>query len=391
MNTWKKLVGPMLLLLIVALVMVQGVAEAKPPSGGGGGGGGGHTETAGNNLSFPVIWAENVPKTLRGTQGEAALGGKFWYWWGTAADDTPLSCEPHPTIVGTCLDGTVPPEGAIKAYLQQDALNVWQADSASPAVLEDGTLAKVVPNWIDWGDNLESVDWYLRSMVRTEVVLFKDLDAPMLQYDMRHLYGWGQSEMWGIATELVGEELEPVIVTDNTQATIYSHCARLTIQKLNVSRDDPRLADLIWVPTVGYTEPEGYPDNLINEPLFNKAVWGAGDGPGYYAAEINVKGKIIYGYTWNVRRLNEGAADYRITFSFDEVCGTVALNTFFEDGVTQIMQPAEEEEAAAVVVLDRVVPLAEPIGDSGGTAVLDFDNNLTYMDIHILARGGGGK
>ena len=25
------------------------------------------------------------------------------------------------------------------------------------------------------------------------------------------------------------------------------------------------------------------------------------DGPGGYSAEVNVKGKVIFGYTWNVR------------------------------------------------------------------------------------------
>ncbi len=49
-------------------------------------------------------------------------------------------------------------------------------------------------------------------------------------------------------------------------------------------------------------------------PDFNKRVYEEGDGPGYYNAEINVKGRIIYGYTWNVRQLNEGAGDYRHHF-----------------------------------------------------------------------------
>jgi hypothetical protein len=126
-------------------------------------------------------------------------------------------------------------------------------------------------------------------------------------------------------------------------------------------------------------------------------VYEGGDGPGYYSAEINVKGKVIYGYTWNVRRLHDdtpvppdtspnAAGDYRITFSFDAECGTdVLLNTFFVDGVTQILQPAEE-----------VAALEEEGEEPGGGAVgvlVPYDQltgagNLTYMDVRILERGG---
>jgi hypothetical protein len=164
-----------------------------------------------------------------------------------------------------------------------------------------------------------------------------------------------------------------------------------------VDRDDARLADLEWVPGEGWTEPledpmnpgQPYPDDLINDHLFNGSVHEGGDGPGYYSAEINVKGKIIFGYTWNVRNLNEGAGHYRITFSLDEVCGTAALNTFFVDGITTIMEPAEEEEPA--ITTSGVITVADEGGDTGGgTGVLDFINNLTYMDIAILEREGGG-
>jgi hypothetical protein len=337
--------------------------------GGGQGGGKGRDkgESAGNNLSFPVLWAEGVTKALRGAPGLETFDGAWWYWWGTDADGEPQSCPPDAENVNYCEDGddnpaTLPTElpgaGAVKAYLQQDAANEWQAQSA------DASYAPVDVDWIDWGDNLESVDWYTKSQVRTEVVLIEDLVAPMAQYDMRHLFGWGIDEMHGTTG----------VVLAGTQATVYSPCARLTIQKLLVDRGDPALASLVWVPQEGWLGP-----GLVNVPIFNMAVYNAGDGPGYYSAEINVKGKIIYGYTWNVRRLNEGAGDYRITFSFDGVCGSAALNTYFTQGVTQILEPIEEE----IVVLE-----SEPGG--GAVGVIDFGNNLTYMDVRILERGGGG-
>lgn len=326
-------------------------------------------ETAGNNLSFPVIWAEGVQKTLPGTAGMSPiLTGNWWYWWGTDAEGNPLSCEPNPANTDLCLDNSIPGEGWVRAYLQKDGGNIWQADST------DWSDRPVNVNRIDWGDNLESVDWYTRSKVRTEVVLFQDLPEILQEYQMRHVSGWGIDEVHGLAVTPEGAVLEG----PGLEATIYSNCARLIIQKLYVPRTDPRLADLVWVPGEGWDEPEGYPSNLINSALFNSAVHEGMDGPGYYSAEINVKGRIIYGYTWNVRRLNEGAGDYRITFSLDAVCGSVGQNTFFTEE-TEIIVPLETET------------LAEGGDSGGGTAVLVPENDLTYIDIRILSRGGGGS
>jgi len=358
----------------------QGPAyQGGPPTGG---------DAAGNNLSFPVIWAEGVTKVLPGTPGMVpSLAGEWWYWWGTEGVDpdiVPLSCPPDPDDLSRCDDGVeaqaTGPEPApnpelVKAWMQKDPLNTWQAGSA------DWSASPVQVHWIDWGDNLESVDWYTRSQVRTEVVLFQDLDTPMLEYQMRHTSGWGIDEVHGLAT--TNDAASDPLLGEGTQATVYSHCARLTIQRLLADRGDAALADLVWVAGEGWTEPEGYEEDVINPPLFNDAVYEGGDGPGYYSAEINVKGRIIYGYTWNVRKLNEGAGDYRITFSFDANCPTVALNTFFVDGVTQIMVPLEEELLVAAAEEGE-----EPGG--GGTPSLNFTNNLTFIDITILERGGDG-
>jgi len=411
----------MALMLAVASISVA----AKGPGGGNGGGGGkpGGDTTAGNNLSYPVIWAEGVAKVLPGTPGMVpVLNGDWWYQWGTNGIDpdvTPASCAPdsdeanltlNPDGLPFCDDGvedslTTPagdpeadnPLPLAKVYLQKDADNVWQAASFIPEVpnIEPPELEKVNVDLIDWGDNLESVDWYTRSQVRTEVVLFEDttpdigdvesyLTPPMLEYEMRHTSGWGIDEVHGLATDLAGVPL----LGPGTRATVYSHCARLTIQKLLIDRDNTDLDYLVWVSGEGWTEPEFYPGSevpfdmdLINPHIFNGSVHEGGDGPGYYSAEINVKGRIIYGYTWNVRKLNEGAGDYRITFSFDQTCDTASLNTYFVDGVTDILLPLETEEEVTIE--------AEPV-EGGATAILDTDLNLTYIDVRILERGGGG-
>jgi len=397
--------------------MVYGCSDGTAPGGSihdspvlKGGGGKPVPATGVNNLSFPVIWAEGVEKIVPGTADmDPILTGEWWYQWGTNGIDpdvVPASCLPDEDDIQYCDDGAVgtvgPLPGTIPAdkplplarvYLQKDDGNVWRAWSgdamASGEAELDGTL---VVDSIDWGDNLESVDWYTRSQVRTEVVLFQTLTIPQLEYLMRHTSGWGIDEVHGAAASTTEPPVAEAVL--GGRATVYTHCARMTIQKLLVVRDDPALdpalANLTWVPEGGWTEAATYTGDLINEPIFNKPVYDVGDGPGYYSAEINVKGRIIFGYTWNVRQLNdavvnggEAAGDYRITFSLDQQCGTAALNTFFVDGVTGIMVPAEEV----------VVEAAE--GDDGGSdtggavGVMDFANNLTYIDVRILARGGG--
>jgi hypothetical protein len=161
-------------------------------------------------------------------------------------------------------------------------------------------------------------------------------------------------------------------------ATVYSHNARFTIQKLNVTNLSELTGKLEWKPLEGWTEIEGTVENLVSLPIFNKAVYQALDGPGSYSAEINVKGKVIYGYTWKVRNLNQGTGYYRLTFSLDDVDGTPAeLNTFF-DANTKIL------------VAEEVTTEADD-GSSGGTAVMDWANNLTYMDILIVNKGSGRR
>ena len=345
--------------------------------------------TEGNNLSYPVIWAEGIAKTLRGLEGAAPLlQGEVWYQWGTNGSDpdiVPASClkekdEPHGMHLcddgnpGTFNDGMVAglpeantPMPLVQAFIQKDLNNVWQAFNGTP---EEAGVAesdgRIQIDLIDWGDNLESVDWNLNSMVRTEVVLFKIRPVTVtrwLEYEMRHTSGWGKDEAHGLASTLDSPQ---AVMGSGEQATVYSHCGRLTIQRLLVPKGDEQLANLVWVPEQGWTG-----EGIVNAPLFNMAVHQAGDGPGYYNAEINVKGRVIYGYTWSLRDMNEGEGAYRITFSFDATCGSVPLNAYFGE-FTELIMPVEEGE---------VLPEAEPTG--GGTPVLDIVNNLTYIDINI--------
>lgn len=350
-------------------------------------------ETAGNNLSYPVIWSDGPSLTLRGQRELPPKLDGVWYWvWGEdpVDPDAPLySCEPNPIDDTKCLDGTTPGDGGDfwKAFVQKDPLNEWQAWNYSGA-----SDAPYVIDSLDWGDNLESVDWTIASQVRTEVVLYEGIPeyaqpdpAPYYrQYAMRHALGWGITEVHGLQTEKDNSLLPDI--TDNP-ATVYTPNARLTIQKINVESLDeiPPYNELTWDPAV-----KGWDNPLFNAPIFNMAVHEGGDGPGYYSAEVNVKGKVIYGYTWKVQRLNDGVGYYRITFSFDNN-SPITLNTGI-DGTTKIMVPLEEEVEAAILLAAEE---GDDGGDTGGaTAVIDDFHGLTYIDILITEKqrgAGGGK
>ncbi|MDF2157946.1 hypothetical protein [Algoriphagus sp. CAU 1675] len=322
--------------------------------------------TVTHNLSFPVIWAEGTTKALREPPAgvgptEYKLNGEYWYVWGEdpADPDYPIySCLPLDSA-DYCY-----PEGAdvYKAWVQKDALNYWQADA-------ENAVGLVNVDVIDWGDNLESVDWYLTSKVRTEVVLYENHEGatPLRQYSMRHVSGWGIDELHGLQTDL---DDEPVMGPGD-QATIYSTHARLTIQKL--TSETP---ELTWD-----AENSEWTGDVL-EPVFTGAVWEAGDGPGYYNAEINIKGKIIYGYTWDVKKANNGMGVYRITFSFDGSDAGSVLNTFFTENTFL---------AESVIVPEQEVSASAEEEEGGPKAVIDFDNNLTYIDVTILGNKGGGK
>jgi hypothetical protein len=285
--------------------------------------GGVETTVYGNNLSFPVIWSDGATKVLRGTYGVPNFTGKY-----------------------LTVDG-------IYWYLQQDEFNVWQAENL---LVNAATGPQVVVDSVDWGDNLESKDWSLTSVIRTEVVLFKNLNTPewpsMLGFAMQLLYGKGTSEMWGTNTATY----------QSTKSTVYSGCARLTIQKMVQPKGTAQNA--VWNPALGKWEGQD-----AGTVLFNGGVWEAADGPGYYSAEINIPGKVIYGYNWKTSDLNAGAGTYRLTFSFDGMNGaghpSIALNTFFREGATAII----------------------PTKGTGGITALDYANNLTYIDVNLKTSG----
>ncbi len=139
-----------IILSAVLALTLAGSAMAAPPSG---------EEEAGNNLSYPVIWAEGSQLTLTG-------------------DPT----APH-LVTPVDFNG-------VNVYLQGTE-NTWQAGSMTAPADTAGGLTDVGVSTFDWGDNLEAKSWPLgqNSQLRVEAVLYRTLAAdtafpPMDAFEM---------------------------------------------------------------------------------------------------------------------------------------------------------------------------------------------------------------
>lgn len=296
-------------------------------------------ETAGNNLSFPVIWSEGITMDLRGSMLESTFSDAAGDYF-NKNDDT--------------------------WYLQGIAANEWQAENTVAA-------SQVIISGVDWGDNLEAKAWRAGAKVRVETVLYKDLETTMEGYTMliqdENVSGVG--EVWGTNG----------VTYESYQATIYSGSARLVIQKLTNGPDEP--VDVTWDPV------QARWNGTISDPFFNGPVWESVEGPGGYSAEINIQGKVIYGYNWDTKATADGPGIYRLTFAIDGTNGPdlgSGLLTLFDDD-TYVIEPIEEE---------LLTILAEEGDDEGGTdlgggtAQMQPGDNLSYIDVMLTAGNSGG-
>lgn len=317
------------LVVISMLAIVPAVATAKGP------GGGGHTETVGNNLSFPVIWSEGVKLSLPGTMLVTSLTVPYW--------DYSVSCIASD---GTEIQGYV--------YAQKVVGNVWQAENA------DGVGITTI-NEIDWGDSLESVDMKVGRPVRVELSLYKILPEPetLTGYRMNMLANpSSKDEVQGVCStgnpiDEYGNYIDngaAVITYESSEATVYTPTAELIIQKIT-----GEISTLSW----GGTQWIGEIGNPIDVS---------------FSGELNVGGKVIYGLSTGGWKPTEVGV-YRITFYMPPEGRTV-----FDDA-TSIRVSAETESAT----------LAEEGGDVGGEAFVVPSNNLTYIDVTVVGGGGGGR
>lgn len=313
-------------------------------------GGGGHTETVGNNLSFPVIWSDdNSRLELLGMSGDTSLE-VVW---------------PEMVLYNDLY---------YDAYAQKTEGNVWQAEN----LVAEGP---VLVDEIDWGDSLEVVDMKIGRPVRIELSLYKKADTglvepetayemtgPMMGYVMAMLANPSSPEevqgviAWPASLDQAAEAL----TYDSYEATVYSSSGGLVLQPLEGLREEIAAGDLRWEPTLSKWVDNNPDDEIgIGEPVALT-----------FSGELNVGGKVIYGLSkggWKPTAVG----DYRATF-YLPLNGTVGFDVY------TAIRTAEEEVAVAEDD-DGGADLG------GGSAVVDVANNLTYMDIRVVAGGGGGK
>jgi hypothetical protein len=303
-------------------------ANAYGAGGSGGKGGGGGDEGFGNNLSVPVIFAE-----ARGLAGANVLvgGGKDYTATGfrpvAGLDDGALAALLAGNQLPFFYEGNVAETYTPFDAFWQKSANVWQAEW-------DARLGPPTPAIVDWGDNFRSVSYSSTSVIRVEHTLYAN-DGTIMQgypHDVT-INPSSSSELQAIFDD--GQQTVTVPMTP----TVFSDRARLRIDKLSG------------------------PGGTVTHTLLDKAVYESFgiDGPGGYGAELNVGGKVVFGYVWDMKKVvmppgvsKEGW--WRITFSLD---------------------------AGAGVTLDGVA-----LGDE---LLATYSPTVTSAEIEILSRRGGGK
>ncbi len=260
----------------------------------GGGGGGEPTGTYGNNLSFPLLFADGYGITgakITGTWpgiGPFATLPTFDYNTGLR----PLSTEKLTTFPYFDPSTQVSLGGVI--YFPQATASTWQAEWRNNAA---GSLLEVV---VDWGDALLSKTYTASSQVRIETVLKQDatiagVTDTMTAFTMKLLAG-------SRTTELQGTDKSTY---SSATRNVFAINARLKIEKIATDGG----ADIVIVDKAVY---EG----------FGTSTEGGGSSATSkaYAAELNVGGTLVYGYNFALSAVTgvpSKTGQYRITFSLD--------------------------------------------------------------------------
>lgn len=234
--------------------IIQDMNNPTLKAGTGGDGGGDHTETEGNNLSFPVI-------TTDGFVIAPIAETNFNYIYEGGYD-------------GLTADEILYIEANGDWYAQKVEGNIWQAQYLNSS--------NVNVTFIDWGDAIEAVNPIANSSFRIELTLYVET-APMNAYTMAVLANPSSTD------EIQGTNK---VQYDGNYATVASPLPLLLIQYLEEG------AEPVWSESNGKWEGDGV---------------GSPDADIRFASELNVGGKYIYGaYMSGWEPKTEGK--YRITF-----------------------------------------------------------------------------
>lgn len=296
----------------------------------GSGSGGGGEEGLGNNLSTPVVFSESIsmvglPVTedvgLRPTleEGIVADANPFWY------------------------AGNQPDCGTPRIYYCQQGPNTWRAEwlEAVPGEMRSALVS--------WGDNLTHHAWNTHAPIRVEVTLY-DQGGDMLGFAMPFVEGSETTEMQGTDGQII--PLTP---------TIYTPLAHLIIQKLE-----------------NYDEATGEGDVVAT--VTDAALWAnfGAEGPGQFKAEVNVGGRVIYGYSFLIRDIVlpdptlHKYGWWRITFQVDPEADIGGLTV--PRNLSLDLLPVPEEDEEELLFAPR----------------LDTASQRTWLDIYVESASGGG-
>jgi hypothetical protein len=411
---------------VAAIVGLGGAASAAPqwcidmggpPCKGGPGGG---EEGAGNNLSLPAVLTDTTNFVVANwaPPTEPELGVHYSY--GCAKEEASGAFS-YPNT--SCVDDLMNPTDYLEAddcvvidapcygydvsriYWQKVLDNSWWAD-------EDGIADPAYVDHIDWGDALEARSWTALSQIRVETQPYSshipgfDPSAGTcaaattepetdcrVGIQMWHVSGQGTSEQWGIRTD----ENSVSYNYDSPFQIIMTDRAQLNIAKMEPGTDE-------------CPQPGGGEDGEDHEAAvlqsapalttWTESGWEGActwrDAP--YSVELSVGGKYVYGYNWPMKTVNT-----------ESVCGPGWLKTgwwrltfyapngevVFDDASAPVTAPpavpAEVRALPRTEFNEAIAALSdEEESEALYVPVVDSLNNLSYIDLCILAKDGGG-
>lgn len=383
----------------------------------------------GNNLSTPSIQTEsaNSIEANWATPAEPQLGEHYSYGCDIPQSNTQFnypntSCVDNldnPTAYYTanqCTAAGMPCDGlpVSRIYWQKVDVNEWWAD-------DDGILNNlenfVRVAFIDWGDALEAVSWNERSVIRVETQPWGNhipgfdptLGATCEQaaadpendcktgFQMWHVSGQGITEHWGVRA------------TDSDEAVSFNYDSpfqiiKTTNARLNLTKMEA--GDALC------SQPGGNPgDDPPEVGGWTGSEWDGtctwSDAP--YSVETSVGGKYVYGFNWRMKNVDLSTmcpgwlktGFWRLTFYAPD---DVLFDDEFIPNVAPPAVPAQARDLEPVALntamaFDAVAAVdaedEDPEEDDRlYQPMVDVGNNLSYLDICIVAKtkgGGGGK
>lgn len=261
----------------------------KAGKGGGPGGGGEEPETAGNNLSYPVLTADRfdiTPIQEGGTEFTVPYTGTY----------PGLTTEEIADL------------GTSAWYPQKTDGNTWQADFS--------VVTEIGVSYVDWGDVLESVSPTAGRPTRIEVTLYADASKGLGMNESMTGYTMAVLEFPSSPNELQGTNTLPY---ESQYATIVSASPKLVIQYVG----DIDAGTLTW---------DG--DSWLSNGTELEII------PISFGPELNVGGKYIYGASsggWKPTKTGK----YRLTYYIPESSGISLTAAKVENFSNLFTGPAE--------------------------------------------------